>query len=91
MVRFRNHAKTVAGPPLLTDRYVRPEMDAVMRTHQYGTPVLLQRRRNLGACPFWARAKRYRDPVYRKAFADEEADVKMTALMIDGRTGIPAF
>jgi len=29
--------------------------------------------------------------VYKKALADEEADVKITALMIEGRTGIPAF
>lgn len=29
--------------------------------------------------------------MYKKALADEEADVKMTALMIDGRTLIPAF
>jgi len=32
----------------------------------------------------------YREPVYRKALAEEEAEVKMTALMIDGSTGIPA-
>ena len=29
--------------------------------------------------------------MYKKALADEEADVKMTALMIEGSTGIPAF
>jgi hypothetical protein len=29
--------------------------------------------------------------VYKKALADEKADVKITAFMIDGRTGIPAF
>jgi glutaredoxin len=48
-------------------------------------------RRKRGACLFCARAKRYLDPVYKKALADEEAEVKMTALMIDGRTGMPAF
>ena len=35
-------------------------------------------------------AYKYREPVYKKALADEEADVKMTALMIDGSTLIPA-
>ena len=66
-------------------------MEQVTKTHQYGTPALLHLRRNLGACLFWARANKYLDPVYKKALADEEAEVKITALMIDGRTGIPAF
>jgi hypothetical protein len=58
-----------------------------MATHQYGTPALLQRSRNRVDCPFSARAKRYLDPVYKKALAD----VKMTAVMVDARTVIPAF
>ena len=32
----------------------------------------------------------YRDPEYKKALADDVAEVKMTALMIDGRTGTEA-
>lgn len=48
-------------------------------------------RRNRGACLFCASAYRYRDPVYKKAFADEEAEVKITTLMIDGSAGIPAL
>ena len=28
--------------------------------------------------------------MYKNALADEEAEVKITALMIDGRTGMPA-
>lgn len=62
-----------------------------MATQMYGTPALLQRRRKRGACLFWARANRYLDPVYKKALAEEEAEVKMTALIIWGSTGIPAF
>jgi len=58
VVKFWNQLKTTEGPPGLTDKYVRREIEAVIRTHQYGTPFLLQRRRNLGACLFWARAKR---------------------------------
>ena len=66
-------------------------MEAVIPTHQNGTPAFEHFRRKRGACLFCARANKYLDPVYKKALAEEEADVKMTALMMDGRTGIPAF
>jgi hypothetical protein len=52
VVKFWNQLKTVEGPPEFTDRYVRPAIEAVTATHQYGTPALLQRRKNLGACLF---------------------------------------
>jgi len=59
VVKFWNQLKAVAAPPLeSTERYVRPAIMAVKKTHQYGTPALLQERRNLGACLFCARAKR---------------------------------
>lgn len=91
VVKFWNQVNAVDGPPGATERYVRPAMDAVTKTHQYGTPELPHFRKNRGACLFWARAKRYRDPVYKKALADEEAEVRMTALMIEGKIGIPAL
>jgi hypothetical protein len=37
-----------------TDMKVINEMEAVIKTHQYGTPFLEHLRRNLGACLFCA-------------------------------------
>ena len=55
------------------------------------TYFLLHFRKKSGACLFCARAYKYRLPVYKKAFADEEAELRITALIIEGRTGMEAL
>ena len=55
------------------------------------TYFLLHFRRNRGACLFCARAYKYRLPVYKKALADDEAELRITAFIIDGKTGIEAL
>ena len=52
VVKFWNHSNALLEPAEPAERYVKPEMDAVMATHQYGTPALEQWSRNLGACLF---------------------------------------
>lgn len=44
-----------------------------------------------GALPSMARAYRVREEVYRSELPALKAEVKMTALMMCGSTGIPAF
>src|SRR2546423_8059746 len=42
VVKFWNHSNALLEPVEPAERYVKPEMDAVMATHQYGTPVFEQ-------------------------------------------------
>lgn len=81
VVSVWNQPKTTAAP-VLTVMYVRRPSDEVMRMHHSGMPLLVQYRSCFGAWPFCARAKRYLEPVYKKALADEDAEVRMTALMM---------
>ena len=90
VVKFWNHVKTLEAPADVLMNVRRP-IDQVTKTHQYGTPFLEHLSRTRGACPFCASAYKYREPVYKKALPDEVAEVKMTALMMDGRAAMLAL
>ncbi len=49
--------------PLDVDMKVSNETEAVAITAYNGTPLPVHFRKKWGACPFCARAYRYRDPV----------------------------
>lgn len=90
VVRLRNQLKTVSDElPRL--RYVRREKIQVERTATYGTPLFEHLSNIFGAWPTWARPNKYREPANKKALPEEAAEVKMTALMILGRTLIFAI
>jgi hypothetical protein len=50
-----------------------------------------QRKKNRGARPFCAKETRYLEQIKTWPFATEMAESNITALMIEGRAGIPAF
>jgi hypothetical protein len=57
VVRFMNQLKATFEDEE-RERNVRSEIEAVIATHQYGTPVREHFRRNRGACLIWATPKR---------------------------------
>ena len=63
----------------------------MIKTHQMGKPFFVQVRRNPGAWPMHAKPYMIRDAAYKREFPAENAEVKMAALMMEGRTLIPAF
>ena len=66
-------------------------MAKVKRTATYGTPFLLQRRKTAGACLVQASEYSIRDPANSQQLPDDQADVRMAALMTWLRPPMPAF
>lgn len=62
-----------------------------MPSAQTGRPPLVQRRKIFGALPSSARAYRVRDEAYRSELPADQAEMRITALMIDGRALMPAL
>lgn len=62
----------------------------MVSTATYGTPHLCVRVKILGAFPLSARPISEREPERMPWFAEDQAEVRTTALMMCGRTEMPA-
>lgn len=90
LVRLTNQLNTTA-PELAQLRYAKAQKSEEPITAMYGTPYLLQRLKIAGALPLSASVYKDREDMYRKELPDDHAEVMMTALMMDGRTLMPAL
>ena len=70
--------------------YASKPMSEVIIKAGSGKPFLVHLAKILGACPSQARPYKVREAAYRSEFPAEKAATRMTALMIDGSTLIPA-
>ena len=89
VVMFTNQPKTIEAS-VLTTMYTRGLGMTLNATAYQGVPKLLHFMKIFGACPSALRPYNLRDARNIKAQPDEMAEVQTTALMIEGRTLIPA-
>jgi len=87
--RLTNQLNTVA-PPEVTDMKERHTGREVTMIATKGKPDEVQYVRNFGAWPRNANPYMTRDPQNKPLLAAEKAEVKTPALIIDGRTLMPA-
>lgn len=71
--------------------YAKGRKMAMKRVPTHGTPCLVVLTKIFGACPLTARANNVLAPAISPRLAAEKAEVKTAALMICGRTFIPAL
>lgn len=77
--------------PALTFINANHAKQDVAKTAMIGNPLLVHLVKMIGACPRNARPYKIRDEQYRKELPAEKAEVKMAALMMEGRTVMPAL
>lgn len=83
--------KNTVEPELDKFRKDSRPIDQVASTATYGTPFLLQRRKILGPWPSAASEYRVRDPAKTQELPEENADIKIAALITWFNPAIPAF
>jgi len=88
-VILRNHPNTIEEL-LLTVRYTRGEGSRLKATAQNGVPQRLHCKNIIGACPSELKPYRVREARNMQADPLLIAEVVTTALIIEGRTLIPA-
>lgn len=89
VVKFTNQLNTWTEP---LDKFMkeRKAKQPTVRTAIIGRPCFVQYAKIFGACPRMARPYKIRDEQNRNELPAEKALVKIAALIIDGRTFIPA-
>lgn len=88
-VRLTRNKKTFSAEEL-RPRNARQPKDHEKRTEMYGTPVRLVVLKMRGAWPCVARECSVREVRKTSELAAESAEVRMAALMMEGKTLIPA-
>lgn len=89
-VKFTNQVNTVP-PESLTLRYDSSVKTEEAATAYTGMPEALHFLKTRGALPARAREYSERALMYKKEFPDDQAERRITALTMLGRTSIPAF
>ncbi|KAH3679093.1 hypothetical protein WICMUC_001289 [Wickerhamomyces mucosus] len=88
-VKDWNQPKTLAAA-VETFIYANGMKTATNIIPQYGKPLLLVFKKMAGACFLTAKANRVLEPPTKAVLETEKAEVKTAALMISGKTLIPA-
>jgi hypothetical protein len=89
VTRFTSHSNA-CNEVLPRPRYAKAPKHDANATQTYGTPHLLTLRKTFGANPSSARPWSVLLERKVQLLPDENAEVRITALMIDGRTFTPA-
>lgn len=82
--------KNACNEVVPSPKYANAPKQLANPTQTYGTPHLFTQRKKFGANPSRAKPCNVREARKVQLLPDEKAEVRMTALMIEGRTLIPA-